>query len=292
MKHAGKPHLVPLPRSPRTRKEAQHAAQLKDSSRPPDLRLVSVQDHLPAPSQTRRQNKLDIALYDLGPIGFLMLDYRGRIVEFNQYAARLLAMPGNWLVRCPFIVFVAKHDISRFIQCLLDSTSNVDATHIELDLLIEKRVVPVQISLTTTINNGVVHRMGITDLTESRMTQSQLQNSLARWHSLVQNAPDTIMILDRSGKIIFVNRPLWGYSEDLLTGTSIFDYVPEIEIKKLQRCLDEVFSSETRSECEIVRVDNNRQSWFMFSFGPAKQGAAAAGHLSTVLIRDISEQKL
>src|SRR5689334_4472788 len=116
MKHAGKPQLVPLPRSPRTRKEAQHAAQLKDSNRPPDLRLVSMQDHLPAPSQTRRQSSLDTALYDLGPIGFLMLDHRGRIVEFNQYAAGLLAMPGNWLVRCPFIVFVAKHDISRFIQ--------------------------------------------------------------------------------------------------------------------------------------------------------------------------------
>jgi PAS domain S-box-containing protein len=294
MKHAGKPHLVTLPRSPRTRKEAQHAPQLKDSNRPPDLRLVLVQgqDHLPAPSQGRRQPKLDTAHYDLGPIGFLMLDHRGRIVEFNQYAARLLALPGNWLVRCPFIVFVAKHDISRFIQCLMDSTSNVGATHIELDLLIEKRVVPVQISLTTTIDKGIVHRMGIMDLTESRMTQSQLQNSLARWHSLVQNAPDTIMTLDRFGKIIFVNRPVWGYSEDVLTGTSIFDYVPEIEITKLQRCLNEVFRSETRSECEILKVEDNRQTWFMFSFGPAKEGAATASSLSTVLIRDISEQKL
>ena len=292
MKQAGKPHLVPLPRSPRARKEAQHAAQLKDSNRVPDLRLVSVQDHLPAPLQNRRQSKSETGLYDLGPIGFLMLDRRGRIVEFNQYAARLLAMPGNWLVRCPFIVFVAKHEISRFIQCLMDSTRNVGATHIELDLLIEKRVVPVQISLTTTNDKGVVHRMGITDLTESRMTQSQLQNSLARWHSLVQNAPDTIMTLDGFGKIIFVNRPVWGYSEDVLTGTSIFDYIPEIENTKLRRCLNEVFRSATRSECEILKIEDNRQTWFMFSFGPAKKGASVAGSLSTVLIRDISEQKL
>src|SRR5262249_40558231 len=292
MKHAGKPHLVPLPRSPRASKEAQRAAQIKDSNRVPDLRLVSVQDHLPAPLQNRRQSKLDTGLYDLGPIGFLMLDHRGRIVEFNHYAARLLALESNWLVRCPFIVFVAKHDISRFIQCLMDSTSNLGATHIELDLLIEKRLVPVQISVTTSMDKGIVHRMGITDLTESRMTKSQLQNSLARWHSLVQNAPDTIMTLDCFGKIIFVNRPLWGFSENVLTGTSIFDYVPEIEITKLQRCLNEVFRSETRSECEILKIDDDRQSWFTFSFGPAKQGAAPAGCLSTVLIRDISEQKL
>src|SRR5262249_46031221 len=69
-------------------------------------------------------------------------------------------------------------------------------------------------------------------------------------------------------------------------------YVPEIEITKLQRCLNEVFRSETRSECEILKIDDDGQSWFTFSFGPAKQGAAPAGCLSTVLIRDISEQKL
>src|SRR5262245_46422258 len=161
MKHAGKPHWVPLPRSPRTRKEAKHAATVKDSNPRPDLRLVSVMERLPAPSQTRLPNKVDPELYDLGPIGFLMLDHRGRIVDFNQYAVRLLALPGTWLVRCPFIVFVAKHDISRFIQFLTDSTRNVGATLIELDLLIEKRVVPVQISLTTTTDKGIVHRMGI-----------------------------------------------------------------------------------------------------------------------------------
>jgi len=289
MKHAGKPHLIPVARSRGTRKVAHYTALLDDSDRPPDLKLVSVQSPLAASAQNRQRSMFDSALSDLGAIGFLSLDNRGRILEFNQYASRLLALPGNWLLRCPFIVFVAKHDLSKFIQCLIDAR-NIGSTDMELDLLIEKRLVPVQISLTTTADKGIVYRIGITDLRESRMTQSQLQDSLARWHSLVQNAPDTIMTLDRFGKIIFVNRPLWGYSEDTLTGTTVFDYVSQIEIAKLQKCLDQVFSSETRSECEILKLDNDRYLWFMFSFGPAKQGAAV-GRLSTVLIRDISEQK-
>src|SRR5262249_55382140 len=142
MKQAGKRHLMPLPSSSGTRKVAHRTMSLHDSNRPPELKLVSVRNPPAAPAQNPQQSKSHSVLYDLGPIGFLSLDNRGRIVDFNQYAAQLFALPGNWLLRCPFIVFVAKHDISRFIQSLMDAPRNNGSTDIEIDLMIEKRLVP------------------------------------------------------------------------------------------------------------------------------------------------------
>src|SRR5258707_15057032 len=60
-------------------------------------------------------------LYELAPVGFLTLDRRGRILELNEKAARLLGFPVAWLHGRPFFVFIAQNDVQNFLTLLTRS---------------------------------------------------------------------------------------------------------------------------------------------------------------------------
>src|SRR5262249_57943178 len=57
-------------------------------------------------------------LYNFAPVSLISLDRRGMILDLNEGAARLLAFPMEWLRDRPFLVFVAKHEVSRFLEFL------------------------------------------------------------------------------------------------------------------------------------------------------------------------------
>ncbi len=248
-----------------------------------------------ARAQLRESDSKYNELYELAPIGFLTLDRHGRIRELNEKAARLLAFPSAWLIDKPFVVFVAKPDIRRFLVHLVRSIRTPEQQTIELNLSAGAHLLPVQIAMKTSDQDGeVIHRMTVVDLTDIKKTEKQLQESLDNWHSLVHNAPDVIMTLDREGQITFVSRPVWGYSAQALIGTPITDYVPRKERLKLSRCIASVFSSGKRTTCEVSGVNGDSQSWFGLSFGPIHNGVdrATETKTTTLMIQEISEHKL
>src|SRR5438093_9490776 len=57
-------------------------------------------------------------LYTFAPMSLISLDRRGMILDLNERAARMLAFPIEWLRGRPFLVFVARHDVSRFLEVL------------------------------------------------------------------------------------------------------------------------------------------------------------------------------
>ncbi len=237
-------------------------------------------------------------LYDLAPIGFYTLDRQAKICELNEKGAKLLGFPDKWLIGKPFVVFIARQDIQRFLDLLRESIKNPEPRTIEVDMYVgDDRTLPVQISLTTASDGPtILHRITVVDLTDFRKTEKLLQESVSNWYSLVHNAPDTIMTVNANGRINFVNRPVWGYSSKALVGTNILDYVPEDAHPQVFRCLDQAFRFNRRMICEISGAGGAWDSWFSFSFGSPHPSAAFAGGASTtatttVVIREISEQK-
>lgn len=234
-------------------------------------------------------------LYDLSPVGYLTIDRKGRICEVNRKAANLLGFSPSWLVEKPFVVFVSKRDVSRFLALAMGRTAGHHNT-IEIELTVNGGLLPVQISAARTSQDGTAnHRMTLVDLSDIRRTEQELQESLTIWRSLVQNAPDVIMTLDRKGTVIFVNRPIWGRSAKTLIGASIFDYVPPEQRPELRRRLDQVFDSGERNTCDIARMTGKTERWYSFSFGPVESNlnrSNSSGESTTLIVREISEQKL
>ena len=232
-------------------------------------------------------------LYDLAPLCLLTLDRRGIMLTLNERAARLVALPIQWLRGRPFLVFVAGHDVGRFLE-LLSRLRHAPGVRqmLEIELCVNDRFVPVQVWMGSSRRvNEIIYHMAIVDLSEVRAIEKELKEALNNWYSLVQSAPDIIMTVDHNSHITFANRHVWGYSARALAGTRLTDYVSEKYRAKLKKCVGTAFTGQpTAFECCGVNGDKR---WYSFSFGPVHHDSQTAkeAKTTTVTIRDISEHK-
>ena len=235
-------------------------------------------------------------LYDLAPVSFLTLDRRATIVGLNKAAGRLLGFPTEWLRERPFLVFVSRRDVSRFLN-LLNRVRHLRDHYetMDIQLSIGGQPVPVQVSIKASMRDGsIVYRMAVVDLTESKRVESELRETLSNWNCLVQNAADLILTVDRKGKITFMNRDAWGYSKSGVIGTLLADYVSEADRGNLRKCIASAFASTKPASCEILRMDGEEEHCYSFSFGPVRIPATAtttAASTTTVTIRDITHHR-
>jgi len=276
--------------------------QRRGRSRRPRLSVPAVKQSPNAEEGTSAKSQSSLAveepygeLFDLAPIAFYTLDRRARICELNATGAQLLGFPPAWLIGRSFVVFVAKSHLQRFLDSLREPIRDSETRTIEIDLIVENRRQPVQISLTTSVaGSSVFHRLIVIDRTEVENTEKLLQAALANWRSLVHSAPDTIMTVETGGRISFINKPIWGYSATALVGTSILDYIGDLEKPKLQKCLDEAFRRGKRTACEIIGINGDWAKWYQLSFGSPHSYRLNRGRgltTTTVVIREISENK-
>jgi PAS domain S-box-containing protein len=231
-------------------------------------------------------------LYELAPVGFVTLDKSGRILELNQKAARLLALPLAWLIRQPFLVFVAPHDLRRFLGVLARIRQTPEQHTIDVDLLVGEQLLPVEIVIWPSISGDArVHWMTIIDLSETKRIEKEFKETLDNWHALVYNAADLILTVERSSRITFANRAAWGCSPGALIGTRLPDYASEKDRTKVRKCIAQAFQGQP-SSCELTGINDEKDRWYNFRFGPARKNVADETITITVTIAEISEHKL
>jgi signal transduction histidine kinase len=97
-----------------------------------------------------------------------------------------------------------------------------------------------------------------------------------------------------------LNRPVWGASPKKLIGQNVLDRIPEVERPKVLRCLDQVFTYNARTACEITGVNDDWDRWYNLKFSqphaadqlvPSWLTTTTTTTTTTIVIREISEQK-
>jgi PAS domain S-box-containing protein len=82
-----------------------------------------------------------------------------------------------------------------------------------------------------------------TDITERKRTQDALKEREERWRSLVENAPNIIMLIDRDRKIQFINNVVAGLDAKDIIGRSIYDYIQPEHHLITKEAVDRVFKT-------------------------------------------------
>lgn len=132
------------------------------------------------------------------------------------------------------------------------------------------------------------------DLHQSRLQESEM---LSRWRSLVENAPDTILLVSREKRIEFINRSEGNYQPVDLLGKP-FDYFLSPELRtEVEGYYNRVFETGEPVAYEIEALTPEGQSlgWYSCRMGPLiRQGQVESVVViaSDVTLRHQMEEEL
>jgi PAS domain S-box-containing protein len=110
------------------------------------------------------------------------------------------------------------------------------------------------------------------------------------WRSLLKSVPDIILMVDREGKILYINRTVPGYTVKGTTGKPVYDYMPPEYQKLSEEAIEEVFTTGKTVTFELYAFGpKGVLSWYSTRLGPIKRGGkvVAVAQVST----DITERK-
>jgi PAS domain S-box-containing protein len=135
----------------------------------------------------------------------------------------------------------------------------------------------------------------IAELEKEVIRSSRVQERLAEkdkeWRSLLKSVPDIILMVDRGGKILYINRTVPGYTVKGATGKPVYDYIPPEYQKLTEEAIEEVFTTGKTLTFEIrASGPKGVLSWYATRLGPIRRGreVIAVAQVST----DITERKL
>jgi PAS domain S-box-containing protein len=131
----------------------------------------------------------------------------------------------------------------------------------------------------------------IRDVTDARQTADALRASEEKWRGLVENAPDYVLVVDREGRIRFINRVGPEYKLEEVVGASAHDFSPPEERPRVREAIDSVFRTGKPTQLEIsVERPGGSVAWYLSRMGPIER----EGRIESVIIitADISDRKL
>ncbi|UCD63274.1 MAG: PAS domain S-box protein [Candidatus Zixiibacteriota bacterium] len=128
------------------------------------------------------------------------------------------------------------------------------------------------------------------DVTQRRLAEDALKESEAKWRSVVEHAPDLITAVDRTGRILFINRPPCGAAADDVIGGSVYDLIPSEHRSMVQAAIEQVFETGRADSYEIPNeCDDGTTRWHATRLGPIMDGETVAAVI--LMTRDVSERK-
>lgn len=124
-----------------------------------------------------------------------------------------------------------------------------------------------------------------------RNTFDRVIGKVDHWyHTLVDNTPDFVVIVDPAGNIEYINKTLPNKTVEEVIGSSVFDYFKGEHKKSMQHILDQVFAQKQSISMEVRgEGPDGAQAWYsMYGFPVVEDGSVVSG---MILSRDITGQK-
>lgn len=126
----------------------------------------------------------------------------------------------------------------------------------------------------------------ITDITQWKRAEKELQESEQRFRVLVENSPDVIMMLDRNGTILFINRTLPQYTVQGVLGTNVREYLSAEDTRRYMQAIRETFDLGEPRTVEMDAVGPTR--WLARINPIRKEGRVEA---AMVIASDITHSR-
>ena len=130
------------------------------------------------------------------------------------------------------------------------------------------------------------------DVTMQKQAEQELRESEERWRLVVENAPDFVLMVDRDGRILFLNRLEEGgeMSPEDVMGTKLVSHILPEHQETVEKAIEKVFETGDSQYCEaaIQRADGS-EVWYAAHIGAIRRDGEVVSAL--LITRDITERK-
>jgi PAS domain S-box-containing protein len=142
-----------------------------------------------------------VDLYEFAPVGYFILDRKGKILEVNLTGVHLVGLPRSRVVGMPFTVFLDKDSIASFLRHMMEVFSADDKQACACDLTMHPRPekTPRYVSLESVsigAGNGARMRSAVIDVTERRLAELEVlrtHQELAEANERLQHLSDRLL---------------------------------------------------------------------------------------------------
>jgi PAS domain S-box-containing protein len=213
------------------------------------------------------QNLLDYQnIFDLVPVGCMIINSKGRIRQINRTGASMLGNSNeNLLPGKSFLSFIARDERPKFLEHLKSCSNGIPNEKIEVRLQIRGRQQDLFVQLHTTFydestDSKPLFISAITDISEHKNVEEALRRSEARYRHIVEDHTEMICRCSRNGRITFVNEAMchvFGIQQNEFIGIPILKYVHKHDKKMVREHLTSLNSLEPIKTIEhrIVKPD-------------------------------------
>jgi len=198
--------------------------------------------------------------------GYYELDADGKLATCNQSLTKLLGVENTRLTGASFASFLPAHDVARLQQLFQwvhrtgSAVNSVehrfvrpDGTHVSVESSI--------MTLLDAHGNRIGYRGIVRDITESRSSELQLEESKLCQKLLLAHSPDFVCALSEEGCTLTINpaaEHLTGYRDEEWVGRSFSRFVHLHEENKVRDCLRRTFQGTAcSSNLTLVRRDGS-----------------------------------
>ncbi len=232
------------------------------------------------------QSELDVSrlryaqLFDFLPIGVLLVDREGIVVEVNRAVLELTRRKRDWVVGRPILPLFHQREYQRLSEQLANAAGGRDSdlvTHLSVrddgTVDVELRFVPINFG-----DDTPQIYITVVDIREKQRVMDELAESERRFRSVVEQTPYGLCITQTDNTFEYVNDAycrIYGYERDELIGKPFTVVVPARFRTKLEQThrafLEE--KEEFAGTYDVVRKDGTEimieaaAAWFLGSDG-------------------------
>ena len=206
-------------------------------------------------------------LFDFAPVGYVVTDLRGVIIEANYAAAAMFGARKQFLVGTPLLFLVAKSDRHAFGATLARLVVGV-CPQLQWVLRLDRARdgpldVIASVDTATTAGDSNVLRWTFRDITRQRKTEEHLQAQRQFTESLIELADAVIVVLDQAGRIVRANGYLYALTEHEpgdLAGSLLVDLVLPDDQVALERELCSLVMGNRNAHGTMRLLGEDRQT--------------------------------
>lgn len=189
----------------RKQSELKTRKMLEEISQQDEELRVQNEELIRARQEIEKTGQQYFDLFENGPVGYVILDQNGKVVELNATAAQMIRKPKSEILNQNFIRFIQKKERPDFSGYFLEAINRKNTGQGEFNLM------PVHVRMVFNpdlVDHVTRCRLAMVDITAQVEAREKLSAALQSLQSVFDAIPGGISVVDKDFRIVNMNQRL------------------------------------------------------------------------------------